>query len=132
MPGRTRRPGVMRRITGVSPSPILSRYSGIGAVPAPTAPPEGIPATAWHYGDPLGEAFQLRDDLLGTFASAATGKPGDDLRHGKRTGLIVEAEQRLKDDATGRARLASTLGGRGPTHARIRGSRDMPRRRPRR
>ncbi len=47
--------GVVGRIDRVSPSPILSRYSGIGAVPAPTAPPEGIPATAWHYGDPLGE-----------------------------------------------------------------------------
>jgi geranylgeranyl diphosphate synthase type I len=45
------------------------------------------------YGLPLGEAFQLRDDLLGVFGDPAmTGKPaGDDLREGKRTVLIALA-----------------------------------------
>jgi geranylgeranyl diphosphate synthase type I len=45
------------------------------------------------YGDPLGEAFQLRDDLLGAFGDAAvTGKPvGDDLREGKPTPLLATA-----------------------------------------
>ena len=49
------------------------------------------------YGDALGVAFQLRDDLLGAFGDpAATGKPsGDDLRDGKRTVLLAEAVQRL-------------------------------------
>lgn len=39
---------------------------------------------------PLGEAFQLRDDVLGVFGNPqATGKPsGDDIREGKRTVLI--------------------------------------------
>ena len=39
---------------------------------------------------PLGEAFQLRDDVLGVFGDpATTGKPaGDDLREGKRTVLV--------------------------------------------
>lgn len=39
---------------------------------------------------PLGEAFQLRDDVLGVFGDpVTTGKPaGDDLREGKRTVLI--------------------------------------------
>jgi geranylgeranyl diphosphate synthase, type I len=43
------------------------------------------------YGIPLGEAFQLRDDVLGVFGDPAiTGKPaGDDLREGKRTYLIA-------------------------------------------
>lgn len=45
------------------------------------------------YGLPLGEAFQLRDDLLGVFGDPEhTGKPaGDDLREGKRTVLIAYA-----------------------------------------
>jgi geranylgeranyl diphosphate synthase type I len=47
------------------------------------------------YGVPLGEAFQLRDDVLGVFGDPAeTGKPaGDDLREGKRTVLVALAAQ---------------------------------------
>lgn len=46
-----------------------------------------------RYGNALGQAFQLRDDLLGVFGEPdATGKPaGDDLREGKRTVLVVLA-----------------------------------------
>jgi len=46
-----------------------------------------------EYGLPLGEAFQLRDDLLGVFGDpATTGKPaGDDLIEGKRTVLVALA-----------------------------------------
>jgi len=42
---------------------------------------------------PLGEAFQLRDDVLGVFGDpAVTGKPaGDDVREGKRTVLVARA-----------------------------------------
>ena len=48
------------------------------------------------YGLPLGEAFQLRDDLLGVFGDpSVTGKPaGDDLREGKRTVLIAMTHER--------------------------------------
>ena len=48
------------------------------------------------YGAPLGEAFQLRDDILGTFGNEArTGKPvGDDLREGKPTPLLAIARGR--------------------------------------
>jgi geranylgeranyl diphosphate synthase type I len=47
------------------------------------------------YGHRIGEAFQLRDDLLGVFGDPAeTGKPaGDDLREGKRTLLVALAAQ---------------------------------------
>ncbi|HET7328357.1 MAG TPA: polyprenyl synthetase family protein [Nocardioidaceae bacterium] len=47
------------------------------------------------YGLPLGEAFQLRDDLLGVYGDpAVTGKPaGDDLREGKRTMLVALAAE---------------------------------------
>ena len=44
-----------------------------------------------NFGLPLGEAFQLRDDVLGVFGDPkVTGKPaGDDIREGKRTVLIA-------------------------------------------
>jgi geranylgeranyl diphosphate synthase type I len=62
------------------------------------------------FGLPLGEAFQLRDDLLGVYGDpVVTGKPaGDDLREGKRTLLVAEAlatcsasDARLLDDLLG-------------------------------
>jgi geranylgeranyl diphosphate synthase type I len=60
-----------------------------------------------RYGLPLGEAFQLRDDLLGVFGDGAvTGKPvGEDLREGKPTVLYAAARQRA--ERAGRAGLAA-------------------------
>ncbi|HEX8780208.1 MAG TPA: polyprenyl synthetase family protein [Nocardioides sp.] len=63
-----------------------------------------------RFGLPLGEAFQLRDDLLGVFGDpATTGKPaGDDLVEGKRTVLVALAlEKATAEDA---ARLDAALG----------------------
>lgn len=47
------------------------------------------------YGEPLGEAFQIADDLLGTFGDpAVTGKDRDgDLREGKQTVLLTKARE---------------------------------------
>src|SRR5699024_11167164 len=46
-----------------------------------------------RIGLPIGEAFQLRDDVLGGYGDPEiTGKPaGDDLREGKRTVLVTSA-----------------------------------------
>ncbi len=57
------------------------------------------------YGDPLGEAFQLRDDVLGAFGDPArTGKPvGQDLREGKPTPLLAAAAERAAASPTGGA-----------------------------
>lgn len=55
--------------------------------------PRDAVARCRDVGLALGEAFQLRDDLLGVFGEPAlTGKPaGDDLREGKRTVLVARA-----------------------------------------
>jgi len=59
---------------------------------------------------PLGNAFQLRDDILGVFGDPeVTGKPvGDDLREGKRTVLIALTMSAL--DSHSRDELNAVLG----------------------
>jgi len=63
----------------------------LGAVLAGAGPE--VLAGYSRFGLPLGEAFQLRDDVLGVFGDPSqTGKPtGDDLREGKRTVLVALA-----------------------------------------
>lgn len=63
----------------------------LGAVLA-GATPEVLEALS-RFARPLGQAFQIADDLLGTFGSSdVTGKPNaSDLREGKRTLLIARA-----------------------------------------
>jgi geranylgeranyl diphosphate synthase type I len=70
------------------------------------------------YAEPLGVAFQLRDDVLGTFGDEATmGKPaGSDLRAGKRTAVVVEA----LGDGAAREAVASVLGRIDATDAEVR------------
>jgi len=69
----------------------IERPLHVGAALA-GAGPETLTALS-AFGLPLGEAFQLRDDLLGVFGDpATTGKPaGDDLVEGKRTVLVALA-----------------------------------------
>ncbi len=88
----------------------IERPLHIGAALA-GASPEMITQLS-RFGLPLGEAFQLRDDLLGVFGDpAVTGKPaGDDLIEGKRTVLVSlaldalpAAEAKLLDSGLGTA-----------------------------
>ncbi len=75
----------------------IERPLHLGAAMA-SAPSEIFTALS-AYGLPLGEAFQLRDDLLGVFGDpSVTGKPaGDDLREGKRTVLIAMTNDRQSE-----------------------------------
>ena len=51
------------------------------------------------YGKLIGEAFQLVDDILGTFGNAVeTGKPIDsDIKEGKRTLLVIHALKKANE-----------------------------------
>ena len=68
----------------------IERPLHFGATLAPQFEQEQLEIYS-NYGLPLGEAFQLRDDLIGVFGDPlVTGKPaGDDLREGKRTVLVA-------------------------------------------
>jgi geranylgeranyl diphosphate synthase, type I len=75
---------------------------------------ERLVASLSRYGVALGEAFQLRDDVLGVFGDpAVTGKDRDsDLREGKRTVLLEKAiaaaegeDQRFLEQRIGRPGL---------------------------
>jgi len=71
----------------------VERPLHLGAVlAAPHRAVELLPALS-AYGLPLGDAFQLRDDVMGAFGDeAVTGKPvGGDLREGKPTPLLARA-----------------------------------------
>ena len=74
----------------------VERPLHLGAVlAAPERAGELLPSLS-AYGLPLGDAFQLRDDILGAFGETArTGKPvGDDLREGKPTPMMAIATGR--------------------------------------
>jgi len=86
----------------------VQRPLQLGAAIAGAGPRAADTYTA--IGLPLGEAFQLRDDVLGVFGDpSVTGKSADDdLREGKQTLLIALAEREA--DAAGRQLLAESLG----------------------
>ena len=84
----------------------------------------GLDDAYGRYGELIGEAFQLRDDLLGVFGDpAVTGKPaGDDLRTGKPTTLLLLARRlatpaqraELAPDPAGAVNPAEGSGGLNP------------------
>lgn len=90
----------------------IERPLHVGAALA-GAGPETLTALS-SFGLPLGEAFQLRDDLLGVYGDpATTGKPaGDDLVEGKRTVLVA-----LALDAAPRRRPPGSTPPSGPRSA---------------
>jgi geranylgeranyl diphosphate synthase, type I len=67
----------------------------LGAALADSGPAAQVAHAYRTYGAAVGEAFQLRDDLLGVFGDpGVTGKPaGDDLRTGKPTVLLLTARR---------------------------------------
>ncbi len=95
----------------------------LGASAAAAEP--NVLKTLSQYGLALGEAFQLRDDLLGVFGDpSATGKPaGDDLREGKRTLLIALAAERA--DPTQREILDAGVGNGDLTDTGVAGLRSV-------
>ncbi|KPI10540.1 Polyprenyl synthetase [Actinobacteria bacterium OK074] len=80
------------------------------------------------YGLPLGEAFQLRDDLIGLFGNVAdTGKAGaDDVRGHRPTALLAETWRVAGADD--RERLRALLGRPDPDGAGLRAVRELMRR----
>ena len=69
-----------------------------------------LPPGLSRYGDLVGEAFQLRDDLLGVFGDPRrTGKPvGEDLASGKPTQLLAYAADMLPPRGQALLALAGT------------------------
>lgn len=96
-----------------------ARYSVAGPVQLGAALAGGSPeqlAALGAFGSLIGQAFQLRDDILGIFGDPElTGKPaGDDLREGKRTVIVLAAMER--SDRADRARLEAVLGAAATDH----------------
>ena len=94
--GRVGREGARRIARLKSGRYTIERPLQLGAHLAGRA---GLAAELSRYGDPLGQAFQLRDDVLGAFGDPAeTGKPvGEDLREGKPTLLLAVATENATD-----------------------------------
>jgi geranylgeranyl diphosphate synthase type I len=102
-PEETRRISVLKSGRYTVERPLL-----IGAALA--AAPVDVRAALAAFGAPLGEAFQLRDDIIGAFGDPAiTGKDADgDLREGKQTLLVALAKKAATPEQ--RATLDELLG----------------------
>jgi geranylgeranyl diphosphate synthase, type I len=89
--GRNTAADAMRVVRYKSAKYTVERPLQFGAAFAKAGEP--LLASLSSYGVPLGEAFQLRDDVLGVFGEPdVTGKSSsDDIREGKRTLLLARA-----------------------------------------
>ena len=74
----------------------IERPLHLGAVLAAPERSDELMASLSAYGLPLGDAFQMRDDVMGAFGQESlTGKSvGGDLREGKPTPLLARAVRR--------------------------------------
>ncbi|GAB2590331.1 polyprenyl synthetase family protein [Microlunatus antarcticus] len=72
--------------------------------------PDEVRDALMDYGEEVGEAFALRDDLLGVWGDPrSTGKPaGDDLISGKPTVIMALADERLQGGARRTLRRVGT------------------------
>lgn len=68
----------------------------LGAILAGAPPDDPRMEALRRYANPLGEAFQIVDDVLGAVGEIArTGKPAADLQRGRGTAVISDALKRL-------------------------------------
>lgn len=107
---RERRVEVAERICRLKSSKYtIERPLHLGALAADEVRGAAMLPMLSEYGLPLGDAFQMRDDILGAFGDpAVTGKPvGGDFREGKPTPMLARAfsaattEQRVILDMVG-------------------------------
>ena len=95
--------GSVRGVRDVEQAELICRYKSgkytierplhLGAALASPERFESLESVFSAYGLPLGDAFQMRDDVMGAFGdSDTTGQPvGGDLREGKPTPLLARA-----------------------------------------
>ena len=118
--------GSVQRVRSVDAADRICRYKSgkytierplhLGAVMATPERADELIDGLSAYGLPLGDAFQMRDDVMGAFGDeSVTGKPvGGDLREGKPTPLLARAvaaatpAQRVVLDRVGDPDLADT------------------------
>ncbi len=101
-----------RRVVAEKTGSLIATSGRLGALLSGASP--AVVSALTSYGDRIGAAFQLSDDLLDiTSPSDESGKnPGTDLREGIRTLPVLLAEQDglvLPDDLSDDAVLASAL-----------------------
>lgn len=96
----------------------IVRPMQVGAALGRNGASDELLATIDTFGRPVGQAFQLRDDLLGVVGERdRVGKPvGDDLREGKATELVAIASENATES---QQKMLGTIGERDLSDAQI-------------